>query len=185
MVRFDCYRPSPAWFSHNPYGIHGIGHAGRVFVWANQIGRQMAPSTMSLEVVRWAAVLHDVGRISDGRDQGHGKRSAEWIKKNRNTLQMDMDDELLERVLYCCTMHDTADEEIGLLTEELKCLKDADGLDRVRINDLNPDFLRTEFARSFVDSAWDLFGVTRATADPWEAVRTAAGEKDSWRGSRR
>ncbi len=183
MVRFDCYRPSPAWFSHNPYGIHGIGHAGRVFVWANQIGRQMAPATMSLEVVRWAAVLHDVGRISDGRDQGHGKRSAEWIKKNRNTLQMDMDDELLERVLYCCTMHDTADEEIGLLTEELKCLKDADGLDRVRINDLNPDFLRTEFARSLVDPAWDLFRATEDEGkDPWEALRTSADKEGWWPG---
>ena len=62
---------------------------------------------------------------------------------------------------------------------ELKCLKDADGLDRVRINDLEPDLLRTEAARLLVDQAWDLYRLTRSAKDPWAAVRQAA-ENRGW-----
>ncbi len=92
---------------------------------------------------------------------------------------MKMDAEAFENLLYCCTMHDAADEEIGSLTPELKCLKDADGLDRVRINDLDPKFLRTEFARSLVDPAWTLFRATQTADDPWDDIRNSA-EKEGW-----
>jgi hypothetical protein len=60
------------------------------------------------------------------------------------------------------------------MTAELMCIKDADGLDRVRINDLNRDFLRTEPARLLVAHAWDLFRATESADDPWEAVLEAA-----------
>ena len=60
------------------------------------------------------------------------------------------------------------------MTPELMCIKDADGLDRVRINDLNPSFLRTETARLLVAQAWDLYRATESADDPWEAVLEAA-----------
>ncbi len=173
----SVYRPSPSWFAHNPYGIHGIGHAARVFVWANLIGTQLQEGNgnIDLETVRWAAVLHDVGRLSDGWDRGHGIRSAEWLAANRDRLRVTLADEVIDKVLYCCRWHETADSDIPALTLELVCIKDADGLDRVRINDLNPDFLRSEAARLLVDAAWELLHATQSADDSWEAAMNGAG----------
>ena len=38
-----------------------------------------------------------------------------------------------------------------------KYFKDSDGLDRVRINHLNPDYLRNDFSKDLVDLAYELF----------------------------
>ena len=170
------YRPSPSWFAHNPHGIHGIGHAARVLVWADSIGRQLQAEgiLLSLEAVRWTAVLHDAGRLSDGWDTGHGARSADWVLQNRDNLPFTLPDDLFERVLLCCRSHETSDQDISVMTPELMCIKDADGLDRVRINDLNPSFLRTETARLLVAQAWDLYRATESADDPWKAVLEVA-----------
>jgi hypothetical protein len=63
------------------------------------------------------------------------------------------------------------------------CLKDADGLDRVRIYDLNPLLLRTEFARSLAADAQRLLDASdrQASNDPWSQVRQAAIEMSLWR----
>jgi hypothetical protein len=176
MNDLNTYRPSPSWFAHNPYGIHGIGHAARVLVWANLIGQQVRANgiPLSLEVVRWAAVLHDVGRLSDGWDKGHGARSADWVVKNRDNLPFTLPDDLFDRVLLCCRWHEITDQDIPTMTAELICIKDADGLDRVRINDLNPDYLRSEAARLLVAQAWSLYRATELTDNPWEAALKAA-----------
>ncbi len=50
----------------------------------------------------------------------------------------------------------------------------ADGLDRVRINDLNPAYLRTNSARNLVAAAWELYRVSDGEEAPWEAVLEAA-----------
>ena len=170
------YRPSPSWFAHNPYGIHGIGHAARVLVWADLICGQLQEGgiPLTIEAVRWAAVLHDVGRLSDGWDTGHGARSADWVAKNRGTLPFTLPDDLFERVLLCCRSHETSDQDIPVMTPELMCIKDADGLDRVRINDLNSSFLRTETARLLVARAWDLYRATESADNPWKAVLEVA-----------
>ena len=172
MNDLTTYRPSPSWFPHNPYGIHGIGDAARVLVWSDLVCGQFQAGDipLTIEAVRWAAVLHDVGRLSDGWDTGHGARSADWVAKNRGTLPFTLPDNLFERVLLCCRSHETSDQDIPVMTPELMCIKDADGLDRVRINDLNPSFLRTETARTLVSQAWDLYRATELADDPWEAV---------------
>jgi hypothetical protein len=172
----SIYRPSPSWFAHNPYGIHGIGHAARVFVWANWLGRQ-SQELLDLEALRWAVVLHDVGRLSDGWDKGHGTRSADWIAEHQEKLPLALADEVIERVLHCCRWHETRDEDVPLMTPELKCVKDADGLDRVRIDDLNPDFLRSQPARLLVAPAWKLYHDTQSADDPWEAAMNAAAKE--------
>jgi hypothetical protein len=176
MNDLNTYRPSPSWFAHNPYGIHGIGHAARVLIWANLVGEQLRASggALSIEAVRWAAVLHDVARLSDGWDRGHGARSADWVLENRDNLPFILPNELFEQVLLCCRWHEITDEDIPTMTPELICIKDADGLDRVRINDLNPDYLRSEAARLLVSQAWSLYHATELADDPWEAVLKAA-----------
>lgn len=181
---FDHYRPSPEWFGHNPYGIHGIAHVARVLVWAEHIARSLngdGPG-LDLEAIRWAAILHDVGRHDDGKDAGHGERSAAWIRAHRDTVSL-LTDEQIKQVVYCCEWHDREDRHAPRMTPMLKCLKDADGLDRVRIFDLNPAYLRTKTARSLCDMAQKLFEMTRQPheLEPWETVRKAALELGFWR----
>jgi hypothetical protein len=52
-------------------------------------------------------------------------------------------------------------------------LKDADGLDRARLFDLNPDYLRHRETRAWVEPAHRLYQATWALEDPagiWEAA---------------
>ncbi len=181
----DSYRPMPEWFAHKPYGIHGMHHVTRVLVWADQIAQWMMEQgdDVDVAVVRWAAIVHDVGRWNDGRDPEHGTRAAQWVEDKRGTLLSPLSDTQLQKLQYCCTWHVPRDELIPEKTNELICLKDADGLDRVRIGDLNPAYLRTEIARSHAGDAQTLLDATwndRKT-DPWERVRTAALEHGWWR----
>lgn len=134
----------------------------------------MSGASLDLEAVRWAAVLHDVGRLSDGADRGHGSRSADWVMIHQHMLPVSLPDDTLQRVLACCRWHEITDQEIPVMTPELLCIKDADGLDRVRINDLNPAFLRTGPARSLVARAWELYRASDGGKDPWETVLEAA-----------
>lgn len=181
---FDSFRPSPDWFAHNPDGIHGIRHVARVLVWADQVAQWMDTQgkPVDIEVVRWAAVLHDVGRLDDGRDPEHGTRSAHWLGDNRSWLFPEMDAQRVEVIQYCCIWHVPPDAQVPEISNELICLKDADGLDRVRLGDLNPSLLRTDFARNGVGDAQTLFDATRkATGAPWEQVRDAAITQGWWR----
>ena len=176
MNTLDIYRPLPSWFAHKPYGIHGIAHAARVLVWANRIGAQlmMDRTDLNIEVVRWSAVLHDVGRLSDGWDAGHGARSAAWVVQHRDNLPVALENEVIEQIQYCCQWHEIKDGDIPIMTQELMCLKDADGLDRVRINDLNPDYLRTRPARLLVDQAWSLYRASESANGSWRALLKTA-----------
>jgi uncharacterized protein len=187
----DRYRPRPEWFAHNPAGIHGIAHATRVLVWAEQIATWMnaGDRPVDVEVVRCAAVTHDVGRYDDGRDPEHGLRSARWVTEHRSALPVALDEHQLQALAYCCEWHVPPDGQAPRWTNELECLKDADGLDRVRIFDLDPRQLRTERALQLTGPARRLFEETRPSShsrragdgDLWDSVRSAALAQGTWR----
>jgi hypothetical protein len=140
---------------------------------------------VDVEVVRCAAATHDVGRHDDGRDPEHGLRSARWVREHRDALSVALDDRQLEALAYCCAWHVPPDAQAPALTNELVCLKDADGLDRVRIVDLDPRQLRTERARQLPGPARRLYEASRRAGegggDPWEQVRAAAVVQGQWR----
>jgi hypothetical protein len=180
----DPFRPQPAWYRHNPYGIHGLAHAARVLVWAEQVGQALssAGQPVDMTVVRWAAAVHDVGRLDDGRDPLHGQRSAEWVRERRELLVPALTDGQLLQLAYVCTWHVPPDHFAPHFSPELTCLKDADGLDRVRIHDLDPDKLRTRHARDLAPGAAVLYHASRVEpGDPWEAVRACARRLGWWR----
>ena len=136
---------------------------------------------MTLEAVRWAAALHDVGRQSDGYEVGHGERSALWLELNTALLPSALSAERLAKVAYCCRWHVPRDHVAPEMTAELRCLKDADGLDRVRIHDLDPEQLRTAEARVLVESAWAVYRETSLDRhDPWAQVRRIARGRGLW-----
>ncbi|MHB1133578.1 MAG: HD domain-containing protein [Chloroflexota bacterium] len=180
----DYYRPAVEWFSHDPYSIHGFGHVARVLLWADAIARSRlaAGEDLDLEAVRWAAALHDLGRHHDSYDIRHGERSALWLEDNSAQLPAPLTAKRLATVAYCCRWHVPADRFAPAMTAELRCLKDADGLDRVRVYDLDPEQLRTPEGRTLVTAAWDLYRATDPLdkVDPWSQVRRAARERGFW-----
>ena len=159
----DRFLPDDAWFGFRPRGIHGAPHTTRVLVWAaalaNRIGR---PEAIRREELFWAAAVHDVGRVDDGLDRGHGRRSAEWVLDRLGAERPAAASSDLRFVAELCTWHEVADHEVERLTLELLVLKDADGLDRVRLGDLDPARLRLQHARRLVEAAARL---ERATND--------------------
>ena len=152
------FEPQESWLAHDRY-IHGGGHLARVFGLQELICDLLESrgTTVNREATRWAAMAHDVGRIDDGLDLDHGWRSAAWIKDN---LHDQMSPELLDTVTYIVHWHVPSDDEAPEMTMELKVLKDADGLDRVRLGDLNPSYLRTDAAKDLIETAGKLYEIS-------------------------
>jgi hypothetical protein len=159
----DRFLPDEAWFRHRPRGIHGTPHTTRVLVWAavlaSRIGR---PNALRRDELLWAAAVHDVGRLDDGIDRGHGRRSADWVLADLTRKRPEAATCDLKLVAELCTWHEIADDRIERLSLELLILKDADGLDRARIGDLDPDRLRFQHARRLVEAAERLERATNA-----------------------
>jgi hypothetical protein len=159
----ERFLPDEAWFRFRPLGIHGAPHTTRVLVWAavlaDRIGR---PDALRRDELLWAAAVHDVGRNDDGTDCGHGRRSADWVLAElarQRPAAVDCD---LGFVAELCTWHEISDDEIERISLELLILKDADGLDRVRLGDLDPERLRFQSGRRLVDAAERLERATNA-----------------------
>lgn len=178
----DTYEPSVQWYLHAPSNIHGLGHAARVLVWADVLGRWMIErgEVLDLDVVRWAAVLHDIRRMDDGRDLPHGERAGQWIQENRQKIHFPLTEFQLDSVTYCCKWHVSPDRQAPTLTPELICLKDADALDRVRVGDIA--FLRTQRARALGMPGQILYHWSEVDKTPnrWEAAKNAARQLDLW-----
>src|SRR5688500_14120427 len=180
----DRFRPPNEWYLHDPNGIHGLGHTARVLVWTEHVADAIESSGLNLdrEVVRCAAMVHDVRRWDDGKDPEHGARAAAWIIESSFVLPLTLTQAQLESVRYCCQWHVPPDSSCPDMTTELQCLKDADALDRVRIYDLDPTRLRTEAAKSLVPQAQLLLDKSlHGEGDPWPRVRQAAIQMAAWR----
>lgn len=149
------FEPKQAWLSHDSQ-IHGLDHMTRVFILQELICSQLEQQgeTINRHAVRWAAATHDVGRLDDGLDPQHGQRSAQWIKEN---LHEHMSPEELDVASFIVHWHVPHDHEAPDMTIELAILKDADGLDRVRLGDLDQSFLRTPATPQLVGVAQNLY----------------------------
>lgn len=118
-------------------------------------------------------MAHDVGRLDDGVDFDHGLRSAQWIKDN---LSGKMSPEMLDTVTYIVHWHVPPDTDAPVMTPELKVLKDADALDRVRLGDLDPRYFRTSAANALIGVAEELYQTYASSQidPPFVAVVKAA-----------
>ena len=148
------YRPQQAWLAHGSE-LHGVDHLMRVFILQELICDKLeaAGQKIDRQVTRWASIVHDVGRVDDGLDLDHGWRSAAWVKEH---LANDMSPEMMDAVTYCIHWHVPPDSEAPVMTPELQVLKDADSLDRVRFDGLDPSYLRTAAARELIQTATQL-----------------------------
>ncbi len=155
--------------------VHGVGHIERTMVhgamgaWAERLGE--ADSRLLLRMCAY----HDTGRVCDYLDGAHGARSAEKLAALTGLEGEDLKiamagveahsvgDPLMEEILRKYAPADLT--RARLLAQHLK---DADGLDRVRIHDLNPDYLRRPASRERGRFAQVLF-------DRYAALENARG----------
>lgn len=144
--------------------IHGQDHIERVIFFALVLSWKYGLDQRDTDILRYAACLHDTRRQNDGWDVDHGRRAA---SESIQYAYIDQDDiPILQAIM---TAHSAPDEKIEDLVKEFaaddfdralylaKLFKDSDGLDRVRINRLDPSYLRNDFSRELVDFSYKLF----------------------------
>jgi hypothetical protein len=161
--------PPRAWFRMQPPSdLHGRGHTARVMAWACVLTR----GTGWFEPVVWAAACHDLRRRDDGADPRHGFRAGAWVRTKLPGLLYQPPPDL-ELIASACDWHVCADRESRWTHPVLWLLKDADGLDRVRLYDLDASFFRHRQTRRFVEQSQALYAATADSDDPaqvWQAA---------------
>ncbi len=144
--------------------LHGAGHISRVMVLGALLAQRAQLDEDATQLLMYACAYHDVGRVDDSVDDEHGLRAA---------LQVEELTGLAGQPLHCLQaaveVHSRPDERMGdVLTKYgvadvayawplAKLLKDADGLDRVRLDMLDPSYLRHAFTPPLENTAWVLW----------------------------
>jgi hypothetical protein len=178
--------PSPSLFTH-PSTLHGQAHVSRVMVHAFFL---VSATGWSEEAPRlWAAVyLHDLARTHDGvcyRHGGDAMKKFETLHPLRELFARGGVKDEDYPIIQTAVVHHSIPKELDRHHPHWRLtslLKDADALDRVRIHDLDPTYLRNPEARGMVAFAQRLFDDTTGLvpvgeehfAQLWpEAVRIA------------
>lgn len=141
---------------HDPNGIHGVNHVRRTLLLALLMAYLDKLSDHQTKMLAYASVYHDIGREHDGRDDNHGYESYQKARE-QGLLQSLADNEvrIVKELIERHAIDDALAFSLETISEDIRdevrfllsYFKDADNLDRVRINDLNVDYLRTEIAR--------------------------------------
>ncbi|MGI6469425.1 MAG: HD domain-containing protein [Syntrophomonadaceae bacterium] len=153
------------WF-HNPQGVHGIRHTERVLLLSLIIAYLERYSEADRELLGLAAIYHDIGRVDDGYDPDHGLSSyAKFVQaelagsddEERETLRFIIENHAIpdHRAYNKIGQYQLADQ--GRAWRLFMAFKDADGLDRVRLNNLKPQYLRTASAHRLLLAAHQLY----------------------------
>jgi uncharacterized protein len=109
--------------------IHGFTHVERVFKLSSEIG---AVLNANLQVIKIAALLHDVGRYlkKDDEVKNHAEISAEIAKNFISKSNFNIVIEDIENILHCIRAHSFSNN-LEPKTLEAKILSDADKLDAI------------------------------------------------------
>jgi hypothetical protein len=153
--------PAPELFTRAST-LHGQAHVARVMVHAFRL---IEATAWPQEAPRlWAAVyLHDIARTHDGRSDWHGSdamRKFETLPLLRELFAQGGVQDSDYEPIHTAVVHHSLPEELGREHPHWRLtslLKDADGLDRVRLGDLDPRYLRNPQAREMVRFAEALF----------------------------
>jgi len=130
------------------WGIHGLGHWARVL----ENGLRLAETTgADMGIVRLFALFHDSRRQNDYKDDGHGRRGAEFAVSLRNKY-FSLSDEDFDRLFKACESHT---DEIFHDDVTIQTCWDADRLDLYRAKShVHLDFFGTVAAKSPQITAW-------------------------------
>ena len=156
--------PPPSLFTHAST-LHGQSHVARVMVHAFRL----IEATGWLEEAPrlWAAVyLHDIARTHDGVCYRHGADAMKKFGASPHLRQFFEGGGVREddyEAIHTAVVHHCLREELSQAHRHWRLtslLKDADGLDRVRLYDLDPRYLRNPEAKAMIAFASALFDQT-------------------------
>ncbi len=154
--------------------VHGLGHIERTILHGAMCAQAEGLDEADTALLMDMCSYHDTGRESDWLDGAHGLRSslklAEYTGRSGEDLKLmtvgveahSIGDKFLEDVV---AKHAPRDPDRARRLAQL--LKDSDGLDRVRIRDLNPKYLRRESSRKRAAFAQFLFDRYRELQKEW------------------
>lgn len=151
---FDCkkiffylnkFYPKDSWFVkiRAINTIHGIRHMMRVLIYAVIISDYLKLTQKTTYKLSVASAIHDLRRINDNTDPGHGQRAAEWFIKNNirilNFFKLKMTKQDIEEIYYIIFFH-AQDYQIILndlnylkYEKNINIFKTLDALDRYRL----------------------------------------------------
>jgi hypothetical protein len=150
----------PVELLYRPKGIHGISHVKRVLMLGLIMGYKLQLTQRQIEIICTAAIYHDIGRTNDNFDPHHGVKSINKLNHHNIRISSDPTDaEIIRYIIENHCVHDSvglrnvshyAIPDPGEAQYLLKMFKDADGLDRIRINDLDVKHLRNPEAHELL-----------------------------------
>jgi hypothetical protein len=155
-----------SWF-HNPEGIHAVSHTKRVLMLSLIISYLERYSEQDRTILALASIYHDIGRTNDGYDPDHGVASYDKLVQEGLIPRAEGgDEEILKFIIQNHAIPDQSAykklnrynlSDVNRNIRLYHAFKDADGLDRVRIKDLNPEYLRTGSAPRLLLAAHQLY----------------------------
>jgi hypothetical protein len=162
----DPFVPLPQHFRHQSR-LHGQSHVARVMVHALRL---IEATGWEHEAARlWAAVyLHDLERTHDGACQRHGadavKRWQEQLPLRLHIMSGGVQESDYDAIALAVELHCQPNSEEPPHDDPnwplVALLKDADGLDRVRLGDLDTSMLRLPESLTMVEFAQELYDET-------------------------
>ncbi len=144
--------------------IHGVGHIECTMLHGAVAAMEEGLTPADARLLLAACAYHDVGRVDDTLDDEHGLRSAQRIGELTGYAGEEL--KLLQAAVEA---HSRPDRQMDAViakyapADYARCrrlaelLKDSDGLDRVRVGDLDPRFLRRPGAADRADFARRLY----------------------------
>ena len=165
---YDQLRLDRLYRSH----VHGQGHIERVMLLSALIAWHEKLSPYNTRLLLLCASYHDIGRVNDAVDPGHGARSAKMLQDIDFAMQTAfVKPGQLPIVCAAIAAHSlpgsrrletgrgygVRDEDMARYELIAVCLKDADNLDRVRIHDLDPNRLRRSCSVKLVKHAQRIY----------------------------
>lgn len=149
----------------NPFQVHGLGHILRVLLLTLLYAQHSEENLSETErkILIYFALLHDIGRTNEDRDDRHGEQSVALIQQKNIRLPGMRLSRKEYQIAHMIIANHCLDDTIGEATfmaaswlslkEKARAIylyricKDMDGLDRVRFNGLDYRLLRTEHAK--------------------------------------
>ena len=144
--------------------LHGVTHIERVCFLGLLLCNELDLSEDDARRVLTAGAFHDIRRLDECEDEEHGLRAAKAVHR-----YVPCQDENLKIVEAAIEAHSVSDSkmpeiidkygiaDVGHAERIAKVIMDADGLDRVRTGDLDPEYLRFKESLGLIGFAKQLF----------------------------
>jgi hypothetical protein len=159
----------------DPFGVHGARHAVRVIFILRNMNQYQLLTTPQKTILAYAGLYHDIGRINNMADETHGyysykKTFDEGLIYNVKGLNAEELEIMKFIIIYHCVDDGIAYEALKEFTnikdvEMCKLLfdmfKDADALDRFRINDFDRKYLRKVYSYEIEEYAEKLYTIDK------------------------